>query len=172
RWLYDGDEVLSESDVWEENNIRSSWVSLTHPDGLPVGDFTLELYLGDSLAQRGEFTVAERNAGVRTSKVNVTGVVREVDNSRRTISGALIALLNPGVTIQEWADSDFDESMVAASGTSARGGKFQLDAKVTPGESYGLVVVHDDYKAVAVDNYEIPADAADPYELDVTMQRK
>ena len=172
RWLYDGDEVLSESDVWEENNIRSSWVSLTHPDGLPVGDFTLELYLGDSLAQRGDFTIAERSAGVRSSSVNVTGIVREVDNSRRTISGALVALLEPGVTIQEWVDSDFDESMVVASGSSARGGKFQLDAKVTPGERYGLVVVHDDYKPIAVDDYQIPADATDPYELDVTMQRK
>ena len=172
RWLYDGEEVLSESDVWDGDNVDSSWVSLTHPDGLPVGDFALELFIGDSLAQRGEFTVAERSAGVRTSKVNVTGVVREVDNSRRTISGALVALLSPGVTIEGWIDSDFDESMVAASGTSARGGKFQLDAKVTPGERYGLVVVHDDYKPIAVDDYQIPADATDPYELDVTMQRK
>ena len=172
RWLFEGDEVLSESDVWESDDIESSWVSLTHPDGLPEGDFTLELYIGDSLAQRGDFTIAQRSAGVRTGSVSVTGVVRETDNSRRTISGALVALLKPGVTVQQWVDSDFDESMVAASGTSARGGKFQLDAKLTPGERYGLVVVHDDYKAIAVDDYEIPADATDPYELDVTMQRK
>ena len=172
RWLYDGDEVLSEADVWEADDIQSSWVSLTHPDGLPLGDFALELYIGNSLAQRGSFTVAERRAGLRDSSIHVTGVVREVDNSRRTISGALIALLKPGVTVQAWVGSDFDESLVVASGSSTRGGKFQLNAKVTPGERYGLVVVHDQYKPITVDDYQIPASATDPYELDVTMQRK
>jgi len=172
RWLYNGDEVLNEVDGWEADGIQSSWVSLTHPDGLPVGDFALELYIEEGLAQRGQFTVAERRAGVRSSTINVTGVVREMDNSRRTISGAQIVLLEPGVTIQTWVESDFDENLVAASGSSARGGKFQLNAKVTPGERYGLVVVHDEYKPIAIDAYEVPASATDPYELDVTMQRR
>jgi hypothetical protein len=98
--------------------------------------------------------------------------VKDADNSRRTISGAMIVFLKPGVATQAWIDADFDESMMHASGTSGRNGRFQLDAKVTPGERYGVIVVHDDYKPIQVDNYEIPADSEDPYDLDVTMERR
>ncbi len=172
RWLYDGEEVLAEDNVWEDDDITASWVSLTHPDGLPAGEFTLELYIGDRRAQRGAFTVAEGSAGSRVQMVNVTGVVREIDNSRRTISGALIVFLTPGVTVDQWVNADFDESMIYARATSGRNGAYQLDAKVTPGEAYAIVVVHDNYEAIVADAYMIPADAGDPYELDMTMQRK
>ena len=71
-----------------------------------------------------------------------------------------------------WTAAEFAEDMVLATGTSNRSGEFQLDAPVTPGERYGVVVIHDDYKPVAVDDYEIPADSTDPYELDVALERK
>lgn len=171
RWLFEGEQVLSENDVWDAGNVRSTWVSLSHPNGLPEGQFTLELYIGDRLAQRGSFTVASRSAASRVQPVSVTGVVRDINNSRRTISGALIAFLKPGVSVQQWIDSDFDESMIHANGTSGRNGVYQLDAKVTPGTAYSIVVVHDDYQPIIVDNYMIPADAADPYQLDMTMQQ-
>ncbi|MBE2240345.1 MAG: trypsin-like peptidase domain-containing protein [Caldilineaceae bacterium] len=172
RWLYEGEEVLVNDDIWEEDNVRATWVNLTHPDGLPAGEFTLELYIGDRRVQRGSFTVAKGSAAIRVQQINVTGVVRDTDNSRRTISGALVAFLNPGVTVDQWIDADFDETMVHARATSGRNGAYQLDAKVAPGQSYAIVVVHDDYQPIAADAYMIPADASDPYELDMTMQRK
>ncbi len=171
RWLFEGEQVLSENDVWDAGDIRSSWVSLSHPNGLPAGQFTLELYIGERLAQRGNFTVATGSATRRIQPVSVTGTVSDINNSRRTISGALIAFLTPGVSVQQWIDSDFDESMIHASGTSGRNGIYQLDAKVTPGTAYSIVVVHDDYQPIIADNYTIPADAGDPYQLDMTMQR-
>jgi S1-C subfamily serine protease len=170
RWLYEGEEVLSEEDVWDSSDVRSTWVSLTHPDGLPAGRFALELFIDGRLAQRGDFTITERSVD-RAPMVSVSGVVRDINNSRRTISGALVALLNPGVTVEEWINSEFDESMVYASGTSGRNGLYQLDAKVTPGAAYSLVVVHDDYQPIIVDDYTIPVDAGDPYQLDLTMQQ-
>ena len=75
------------------------------------------------------------------------------------------------MTIQQWVDADFDDKMIAATGKSTRGGKFQLDAKLVPGESYGVVVVHDDYQPLQQDAFEIPRDASDPYELDVPLQK-
>jgi len=172
RWLFEGEEVLIEEDVWDEDGVTATWVNLSHPDGLPAGEFTLELYIGARRAQRGSFTVEEGSASSRVQPVNVTGVVRDIDNSRRTISGALIAFLNPDVTVDQWVDADFDDSMVYARATSGRNGAYQLDAKVAPGESYAIVVVHDDYDAIVADGYMIPADASDPYELDMTMQGK
>jgi hypothetical protein len=172
RWLYNDEEVLVEEGEWDQGDIGSTWVSLSHPDGLPEGKFTLELYLDNNLNQSASFTVAAQGRGQRVRNINVTGVVKDADNSRRTISGAMIVLLTPGVATQAWIDADFDESMVYASGTSGRNGKFQLDAKVTPGERYSVLVVHDDYKPIQVDDYQIPVNSEDPYELDVTMERR
>lgn len=172
RWLYEDEEVLVEEGEWDQGDIGSTWVSLAHPDGLPEGKFTLELYLDNDLSQSASFTVAAQGRGQRVRNINVEGVVKDADNSRRTISGAMIVLLTPGVATQAWIDADFDEGMVYASGTSGRNGKFQLDAKVTPGERYSVIVVHDDYKPIQVDDYEIPSDSEDPYELDVTMERR
>lgn len=171
RWLLDGDEVLVEEQSWEGGDAASTWVSLSHPDGLPVGEYTLELHVGGEMAQAGGFVVEAGGRQTGAEPINVIGVVHDADNARKTISGALIVLLVPGVTIQEWVDADFDDNLLFASGTSGRGGKFQLDAKVQGGESYSIAVVHDDFRAVQVDGYEIPADAADPYELDVAMER-
>ena len=98
--------------------------------------------------------------------------MRDADNNRRLVSGATVVFLTPGVTIDQWVDADFDESMVHASGASNRSGEFQLDAKVTPGERYSVVVVHDSYKPVQVDGYQIPADSSDPYDLEVKMERR
>lgn len=171
RWLIDGEEVLLENQSWEGGDTPSTWVSLSHPDGLPLGEYTLELYVDDELAQSGSFIIEEGTGRTQAQAVNVNGVVHDADNERKTITGALIVLLNPGVTIQEWVDAEFDDGMVHASGTSGRGGKFQLDAKVLPGTTYSIAVVHDDYWPVQVDHYEIPADASDPYELDVAMEK-
>lgn len=171
RWLLDGEEVLREDQTWEGGDTPLTWVSLSHPDGLPEGTYTLELYTGNQRSQSGTFVVQADNGQTQVRQVNVSGVVHDADNARRTVSGALILFLNPGVTIQEWVEADFDDAMVYARGTSARGGKFQLDAKISPGEAYSIVVVHDDYRSVQVDGYEIPANALDPYELDVAMEK-
>ena len=62
--------------------------------------------------------------------------------------------------------------MIYGSGTSNRRGRYQLDAKVMPGESYSVVVLHDDYRSNTVDDFLIEPDSTDPYELEITMRRK
>ncbi len=173
RWLLEGEQVLDENQTWEGGDTDSTWVSLSHPDGLPAGEYTLELYVGSRVAQSGKFVVekgAAHGKG-RAKPVNVTGVVHDADNARKTIAGATVVFLNPDVTLQQWADADYDDQMIAASGKSTRGGKFQLDAKLVPGEAYSVIVVHDDYLSLQQDAFEIPADASDPYELDVPLQK-
>ncbi len=173
RWLLDGEEVLSEDQTWEGGDTDSTWVSISHPEGLPAGDYTLELYLADKVVQSGGFLVEAGNGqpGRAAQPVNITGVVHDADNARKTIPGASIVFLNPGVTIQEWVDADYDDTLVYASGVSTRGGKFQLDAKVLPGDAYSIIVAHDSYEPLQAEAYAIPADAEDPYALDVPLSK-
>ena len=170
RWLVDGSEVLADSDVWADSTVRSSWVSIRHPDGLPVGEYTLELYIGNQLAQRGTFTVVERAAANLLQPVRVTGIVSDLNNSRRTVAGALVSVLQPGVSVQQWVDSDFDPALVQASGKSGRNGLYQLDGRLVPGTTYAIVVIHDSYQPLTVDSYTVPATAGDPYSLNLALQ--
>lgn len=172
RWLYKGEEVLTQDDMWDMGDASAAWVNISHPEGLPEGEFTLELYIGDRLDERASFEVVARGGPLRVESINVAGAVHDADNRRRAVAGALVVFLRPGVTIDDWTAAEFAEDMIHATGTSNRSGEFQLDAQVTPGERYGVVVVHDDYKPVAVDDYEIPAESRDPYELDVALERK
>lgn len=170
RWLLGEQEILNDQAVWDSGESGPFWVSLSHNEGLPPGEYTLELYIAERLAQRGTFTVVEANEP-RPRTVNVIGTVVDRDNQRRNVADATVFLLNPGVTVDEWVDEDFPDSLIHAYGVTNRRGEFQMDAPVTPGETYALVVVQDDYEFIAEDGYEIPVDAADPYEIQLTMKR-
>jgi hypothetical protein len=162
--------VLEDEQVWNFGEEGTTYVSLYHTDGLPAGEYMLELYLDGELLQDGSFTIQEGSAP-DPEEITVIGVIADRNNSRETISGALVVFLVPGVTVDEWIGEDFPDDMVHATGTSNRRGEFQLDGTVIPGEYYGIVVVHDDYEPVLVDDFQIPPDATDPYELEVTMDR-
>lgn len=170
-WYYEGQQVLDDEAPWNAGDVDVSWVSLTHRDGLPVGDYKLEIFIDGRLAQSGEFAISEKSASI-SQDVSIIGTVVDADNKRRKIADALIVFLQPGVTVDDWVDADFDEAMVHASGASNRSGEYQLDGKVTAGESYSVVVMHDNFQPVTADDYQIPADASDPYIVDVTMERK
>jgi len=170
-WSYDGAEVLTDEAPWTGGGMSVGWVSIRHPDGLPVGGYRLVISVDGVEAQRGDFRVSQR-ASVATSTVQVTGEVRDADNTNRRINGATVFLLQPGTTVQNWIDSSYANALVYARGTSNRNGEYQLDQQVETGTAYSVVVVQDAYKAVTQDSYHIPADASDPYVLDVTMVRK
>jgi serine protease Do len=172
RWYYNNQLVLETPDVWQDGPSGNFYVSLSHPDGLPAGEYRLELYIRNSLASQGGFRIQASSQPPVARGVSVIGTVTEVDNSRQRISGALIVILDPAYTVDDWIDEDFPDYMVHATGSSNRRGDYQLDAPVMPGQSYSVVVVHDDYQPIVADGYQIPVDATDPYELEVTMQRK
>ncbi|MFN8445329.1 MAG: trypsin-like peptidase domain-containing protein [Caldilineaceae bacterium] len=172
RWYYQDEEVASEENVWEFGKERSHYVWLEHPDGLPNGTYKLELYIEGKLSQSGEFQVGARSQRQQRNQVTVVGQVTDADNKRLTISGALVIFLNPGISINQWVDANYDETMIYAQGTTDRNGEYQLDKRVERGSAYSIVVYRDGYETVTNDDYEIPADADDPYALDATLQKQ
>ncbi len=173
RWYIDGELVTQGEDVWNLGEVDSSWLSLSANDGdLPVGRYRLELLIEDRVVQSGEMDVVEPAARApKIADVTVVGTVTEADNRRRTVSGATVFFLNPGVTTDAFVD-DPKKGLVFASGVSDDNGEYQLDAKLTPGTAYGVVVYKEGYKVVQADDFEIPIDATNPYEVTVTMERR
>lgn len=168
RWYYEGQLVLQTPSTWDGGASGTSWVSIYHPDGLPAGRFDLEIDVQGELFQSGSFTVQDSGV-VGPKEVGVIGVVIDRNNSRTTISDAFVIFLQPGFTIDEWVDEDFTDTMIHGTASSNRNGEWQLDNTVVPGEFYSVIVLHDDYQPVAVDDWQIPPDTADPYELEVSM---
>jgi hypothetical protein len=169
-WYYEDQLVLESPSTWSGGASGTSWVSIYHPDGLPPGVFELELTVQGEVFQSGSFTVQD-SGPVGPTEVGVIGTVTDINNSRTTISGAFIVFLQPGVTVQQWVDEDFPDSMVHGTANSNRNGDYQLDNTVVPGELYSIVVVHDDYQPVAVDDWQIPEETGDPYILDIGLER-
>jgi hypothetical protein len=169
RWYYEDQEVLETTETWSSGASGSYYISIYHPDGLPAGRYGLDLEVGGEVIRSGSFTVQAGSAPPATPEVGVIGEVVDSNNSRNKISDAFIIFLQPGYSVQEWVDEDFPEDMVQGTASSNRRGEFQLDSKVSPGEYYSIVVVHDDYQPVSVDDWQIPADTDDPYELEVSM---
>ena len=169
RWYYEGQLVLETPSTWDGGDSGTSWVSIYHPDGLPAGLFELELEVQGEIFQTGSFTVQDSGIVVAT-EVGVIGTVADQNNSRKKIADAFIIFLQPGYTVQEWVDEDFADSMIQGTASSNRSGEFTLSSTVVPGEYYSIVVVHDDYQPVAVDDWQIPEDTEDPYILEVSME--
>ena len=173
RWYIDGENVSEGEDVWKLGVVDSSWINLSANDGdLPVGRYRLELLIEDKVVQSGEMDIVEPVARApKIADVTVVGIVTEADNRRRTVSGATIFFLNPGVATQAFAD-DPQKGLIFAQGVSDDNGEYQLDVKLTPGTAYGVVVYKEGYKIVQADDFEIPIDATNPYEVTVTMERR
>lgn len=168
RWYYNNQMVLETPNSWQSGESGSYYVSLYHPDGLPTGQYKLELYIDGRMVRDGTFAV--QDAGPRPPRdVGLIGVVVDSNNSRTGVSGALVVFLQPGYTVDQWASQDFPDSMIHGMATSNRSGNFQLSTRVVPGEYYSVVVVHDNYFPITVDNFQIPADATDPHEITATM---
>lgn len=170
-WSYEGRPVLEQEEIWDLGAATSQWVSLSHPEGLPAGHFALELFCAGQFQQRAEFEITQR-VNQAADQVTVTGIIRDRDNLRRRVGGALVLFLQPGISMNDWIAADYSDALVLGSATSDRGGNYQLDAKVTRGTDYTVVAMHDRYHMVSQDHFSIPADASDPYTVDITMVRK
>ncbi|GAB4125009.1 MAG: hypothetical protein Fur005_43430 [Roseiflexaceae bacterium] len=61
-------------------------------------------------------------------------------NTKKGIPGALIIVLQPGVSFDQFEESGFDESLVATVGTADRSGNYQTTPQIARGQTYTVVV--------------------------------
>ncbi len=170
-WYLDGQKAMTKDVVWSQGAITNQWVSISQPKGLPAGQYRLDLTCNGAVVQSGEFAIIDRSLPAQAG-INITGSVYDQDNRHVAINSAQITFLQPGVSIDKWVSANYSQALVQATAISDAAGAFQLDSKIIPGERYTIVVVHDAYNPIYEESYTIPANAADPYRLDIAMQRK
>jgi tetratricopeptide (TPR) repeat protein len=58
-WYIDGEEVLGDGSIWDANPTGTSWVNIDHPNGLPAGEYKLQLLIDGEVLQTGSFVIGE-----------------------------------------------------------------------------------------------------------------
>ena len=170
-WTIDGEDGLDTTDAWNAGATGSYWISINSSDGLPDGEYELELSVDGKVAQTGQFSIGGGDQPVADEGVTVTGTVVDANRKSRSIEEAMVIFLYPGTDIDEWASTQ-DQDQVFSTGITDADGWFQLSEPAMPGETYPVIVLAEGYRPVAEQAFTIPEDATSPYELDITMEQE
>ncbi len=182
-WQYAGQDVTGNMDLeWQYGASGVLDLSLTGKKGLTDGEYNLQVYLRGDLVQEAGFTVGRKPNNNRPPQkpqkpaddgVTITGTI--IDHAtRRPIQNAIIVLLNPGLTVDDFdADkSDGKTKTVFSYGVTDAKGVYTLNKPIPREQTYSVVVGAKGYVRIAEDDaLEIKSDdpnviEIDPLELD------
>lgn len=134
-------------------------------EALPNGKYKYALYLQGRLVSEAEFSIGA-SAPPPTSKpppqtktgVVLTGQIVDAD-TQRGIAGAIILVLKPDVSIEDFDDAENIEPLIAALGTADASGKYQTAPGLERGITYTILVGQ---KAYQRRELELELEASDP----------
>lgn len=135
-------------------------------EALPNGKYKYALYLQGRLVSEAEFAIGT-SATPPSSKpptqqpkngVTLSGQIVDAD-TQRGIAGALILVLKPDVTIEDFEEADDVEPLIAALGTADSAGKYLTAPGLERGITYTLLVGQ---KAYQRRELELDLEANDP----------
>jgi hypothetical protein len=173
-WYYNGQAVIDQRNagVWRAGASGTNGVSLALEDGLPDGDYELELYISNKAVQRADFTIGDGSVNPTPEPPNPddTGVTLKgqiVDaDTERGIGNAIILILKPGVTVDDLTEDNLDENTAAYGLTDSEG--FYITAPPLEREqTYTVLIAADGYEArVFPDALEVTSDDPELVEID------
>jgi hypothetical protein len=167
----DGEEVFSDSEaVPASSSPNYYFYSLTSKSGvMPDGEWGVSFLVGDEVIAEGAITVGgEAPEPGPSDVVQVSGTVTD-KRTRKPLRGALFIVLNPGVTVEQFANDDFAEEHVLTSATTDASGEFALDTPLERNVEYSVVVAAKGYKPIAQDGFTITDEDPDPLILNVGL---
>ena len=168
---YNDEQVGSRKDSLkptdEEAGFGASWkYDEDSEDVFADGTWTVDFYSGNELLVSGSVVVGEDVQAM----VTVMGTVKD-GATKKAIPGALVIVLNSGVTAADWLENDEDEDDVYASAETDRKGRFILEEMLERDTEYSFVVRADGYETLTADEYVLDADAPDPSTVNITLER-
>ena len=104
---------------------------------------------------RGRWTASTQSS----AGVTLAGLLLDADTAD-AVTGGFIIILQPGVTVRQFARQQLDEQ-VAAVGESDRDGFFVTEPPLPRGYTYGAIVLAEGYEPLAEDD-ALPIERTDP----------
>ena len=155
-WYCDGEEMLARERQWEASDAAGNyWLQVNNGDGLPDGQWRLELSIDGKAAVEGEFVIGG-NAQPADEGVQVTGSIIDAD-TRRPLPGAIFLVLVPGTDVDEFLDN-LDDSLIYAQGSADESGSFSLDRLLERDQTYVIVAGTEKYQPVVEEAFKITQD--------------
>jgi len=174
RWYANG-EVKAEGEfAWEWGSDGTLTVYLYNEDGseLVDGTYSLELFLPDgTVLLTAEVQVGD-SSGSQQPASSGKGILlsgRVVDgDTKKGLSGALVIVLNPGVTVDDWVANNYPDADIYAITQTDIKGKFALPVQLKRNVAYNIVIALDGYQAQVFENEKFTD--SDPTEFEVTVE--
>ena len=170
----DGEPVFSDKESLRSSNAGGLYgYPLGTTDGSPLddGEWGVEFYNKKTLLTEGVVSIGEGGGGNDPSEtVTVEGVVTD-KKSRKPIKGAIIIILLPGITVQDWVDNDQSDEDVYTAGKTDSKGQFTLESPLEREVTYSIIVVAKKYKPLANDEFVIGADEEEPVQLTIKLTK-
>jgi hypothetical protein len=138
---------------------------------LELGEYTLEVFNGEDLLTSGTVVIGEADDPdpVDGAAVTVQGTVVD-SKSKKPINGALVIVLNEGISPAAWLEDGTDEDVLAFGKTDSKG-QFVLNAKVPVGTELPWIIGAKGYKTVSQDDFAIEEDAEDPFIMNIGLAK-
>lgn len=123
-WLIDGSVAVEDHFAWDFGAADDCFPFFVHNGGdpLPDGQYTILLFAGEPQVAEVSTTIGGGGGAAPPSggAVTVEGYITDADTGN-PISGAVIAILKPGVDIDAWLQSGSDSDIYAMATTDANG---------------------------------------------------
>lgn len=173
-WYLDGQKVIESPYDWDGGE-SGTWHDYVYSESgpLPDGEYFVELVVEGQVVASG--TAAIGVPGLPTPQptkpqggVQVEGNVVDLDTGR-PIAGALVLVLNPGITLRtfEWT---FEE--VYSSAETDRNGFFELPDQLARGECYTVAIGASDYWTFGQDDVCMDPDADPVLVWEVSLEKQ
>ena len=170
----DGEPVFSDKESLKSSTAEGLYgypLGTTDDSALDDGEWGVEFYNNKTLLTEGVVTIGEGGGGNTVDDtVTVEGVVTD-KKSRKPIKGAIIIILQPGVSVEDWVADDQPDEDVFTGGKTDSKGQFTLENPLEREVQYAIIVVAKKYKALANDEFIISADEEDPVQLTIKLTK-
>jgi hypothetical protein len=170
-FTYNGEQVYSDKESLKASNTEGLYaypLITTDDSAFDEGEWGVEFYNNKTLLTSG--TILVGGSGEDTSTVTVVGTVKDA-KSKKAIKGAIILVLVPGVTIQDFIDGGQKDEDVFTAAQSDSKGQFELESPLDRNTEYSIIAVAKGYKPVGQDGFVIADEDPNPLQLDITMKK-
>ena len=171
-FTYDGEQVYNDKEKLKATNSQGTYgYPLEMTDGVfDDGEWGVEFYNNKTLLTSGTVLVGDENAETPVSEtVTVQGMVTD-KRTKKPIKDALIIILNPGVTVEDFVDTQAEEDIYSAAKTNSRG-QFVLEEQLEREVEYSVIVIAKGYKPIGQDGFFIGPDDPDPYDIPIALTK-
>ena len=169
-----GEPVFSDKESLRSSNSSGLYgypLGTNDDSALDDGEWGVEFYNNKTLLTDGVVSIGEGGGNnTADNTVTVEGVITD-KKSRKPIKGAVIIILQPGLSVEDWIEDDQPDEDVFTGGKSDSKGVFTLENPLERETVYSIIVVAKSYKPLANDDFEIGPDEEDPVQLTIKMTK-